>query len=422
MHILFLTDNFPPERNAPASRVYEHACYWVRWGHRVTVITCAPNFPEGKVYAGYRNRWYQVEEVDGIRVVRVKTFIAKNEGVVRRTLDYLSFMVTGFGAGLLQMRPDVVVATSPQFFTSIAGWAVAALRRLPFVFELRDLWPASISAVGALQARKVLHWLERLELFLYQRATKVVALTAAFKHDLVSRGIPAEHVEVVLNGFDFARYTPQPRDMNLTQQLGLAGCFTIGYFGTHGMAHALDRVLNAAALLRDTPAIRFLFVGAGAVRDALIAQAAQEHLDNVIFVPAQPKTRMPAYWSVCDLALVPLKNTPLFTTVIPSKIFEAMGMGRAIVLAAPEGEASQIVRGTGAGVVVPPECPTAMAQVIRELYHDKALVEWSALRALRAAPQFSREQQAHDLIHIFEQAIATPSSQTRMAHIPRIKW
>ena len=208
MHILFLSDNFPPERNAPASRVYEHACYWVRWGHRVTVLTCAPNFPEGKVYAGYSNRWYQVEEVDGIRVVRVKTFIAKNEGVLLRIGDYLSFMVTGFLAGLLQTRPDVVVATSPQFFTVVAGWAVAALRRRPFVFELRDLWPASIHAVGALQASTALRLLERLELFFYRRAAKVVALTEAFKHDLVSRGIPAEHVEVVLNGFDFARYTP----------------------------------------------------------------------------------------------------------------------------------------------------------------------------------------------------------------------
>jgi len=412
VHILFLTDNFPPERNAPASRVYEHACYWVRWGHRVTVLTCAPNFPEGKVYAGYRNRWYQVEEVDGIRVVRVKTFIAKNEGVLLRILDYLSFMVTGFVAGLLQRRPDVVVATSPQFFTVVAGWAVAALRRLPFVFELRDLWPASIQAVGALRASTALRWLERLELFFYRRAAKVVALTEAFKHDLVARGIPAEHVAVVLNGFDFARYTPQPRDMSLTQQLGLEGCFVVGYIGTHGMAHALDRVLDAAALLRDTPAIRFLFVGAGAVRDALIAQAARQHLENVMFVPAQPKTRMPAYWSVCDLALVPLKDTPLFTTVIPSKIFEAMGMGRAIVLAAPEGEASQILRATGAGVVVPPECPTAMAHAIRELYHDKALVERSARQALRAAPQFSREQQARDLMQIFEQVVGTsPSSR-----------
>jgi colanic acid biosynthesis glycosyl transferase WcaI len=402
MHILFLTDNFPPERNAPASRVYEHACYWVRWGHRVTVLTCAPNFPEGKVYTGYCNRWYQVEEVDGIHVVRVKTFIAKNEGVLLRILDYLSFMVTGFVAGLLQTRPDVVVATSPQFFTIVAGWAVAALRRLPFVFELRDLWPASIHAVGALRASAALRCLERLELFFYRRAAKVVALTEAFKHDLVSRGILAAHVAVVLNGFDFARYTPQPRDMSLTQQLGLEGCFVVGYIGTHGLAQALDRVLDAAALLRDTPAIRFLFIGAGAVRDALIAQAAQQYLDNVMFIPAQPKTRMPAYWSVCDLALVPLKNTPLFTTVIPSKIFEAMGMGRAIVLAAPEGEASQIIRATNAGVIVPPECPTAMARAIRELYYDKALVERSALHALRAAPQFSREQQARELMQIFE--------------------
>ena len=410
MHILFLTDNFPPERNAPASRVYEHACYWARWGHRVTVLTCAPNFPEGKVYAGYGNRWYQVEEIDGIHVVRVKTFIAKNEGVLLRILDYLSFMAIGFLAGLLQTRPDVVVATSPQFFTVVAGWAIAALRRLPFVFELRDLWPASIRAVGALRAGTALRWLERLELFFYRRAAKVVALTEAFKHDLVSRGIPAEHVAVVLNGFDFARYTPQPRDMSLTQQLGLEGCFVVGYIGTHGMAHALDRVLEAAALLRDTPAIRLLFVGAGAVRDTLIAQAAQQHLDNVIFVPAQPKTRMPAYWSICDLALVPLKNTPLFTTVLPSKIFEAMGMGRAIVLAAPEGEASQIIRATGAGVVVAPECPTAMARAIRELYHDKALAEQSAMHALRAAPQFSREQQARDLIHIFEQVVGMSAS------------
>jgi colanic acid biosynthesis glycosyl transferase WcaI len=413
VHILFLSDNFPPERNAPASRVYEHACYWVNWGHRVTVLTGAPNFPEGKVYAGYRNRWYHVEEIDGIHVVRVKTFIAKNEGVLLRILDYLSFMVTGLLAGLLQTRPDVVVATSPQFFTVIAGWAVAALRRRPFVFELRDLWPASIHAVGALRESTALRCLERLELFFYQRAAKVVALTEAFKHDLVARGIPAEHVEVVRNGFDFARYTPQPRDMSLTQQLGLEGCFVVGYIGTHGMAHALDRVLEAAALLRETPAIRFLFVGAGAVRDALLTQAAQQHLDNVIFVPAQPKARMPAYWSVCDLALVPLKDTPLFTTVLPSKIFEAMGMGRAIVLAAPEGEASQVIRTTDAGVIVPPECPTAMARAIRELYRDKALVERSARQALRAAPQFSREQHARDLMHIFEQIVCTKSSRRR---------
>src|SRR6516162_1896878 len=240
MRILFLTDNFPPERNAPASRVYEHACYWVHWGHKVTVLTCAPNFPEGRVYEGYGNRWYSVEEMDGIHVVRVKTFITQNEGVMLRTLDYLSFMIASFWAGLWQVRPDVVVATSPQFFTTVGGWALSRVRRLPFVFELRDLWPASIMAVGAMRENVVLRWLERLELFLYHSSAKVVALTEAFKHDLLARGIPAEKVEVVINGVDLTRYSPRHPDANLRKQLGLEGCFVVGYLGTHGMAHALD--------------------------------------------------------------------------------------------------------------------------------------------------------------------------------------
>lgn len=410
MHILFLTDNFPPERNAPAIRVYESASYWVLWGHQVTVLTCAPNFPEGKVYEGYRNGWYRVEVMDGIRVVRVKTFITQNEGVLLRTLDYLSFMVASFFTGLLQARPDVVVATSPQFFTAVSGWALTAVRRLPFVFELRDLWPASISAVGAMRENVALRWLERLELFLYHRAAKVVALTAAFKNDLVARGVPGDKVDVVFNGVDLQRYTPRSRDTTLIKQLGLEGCFVIGYLGTHGMAHALDRVLDAAKLLQDIPSIRFLFVGAGAARAALVEAATKGHLDNVIFVPAQPRTSMPAYWSVCDLALVPLKDTPLFTTVIPSKIFEAMGMGRAILLTAPEGEASQIIRETGAGVIVPPESPAALARTVQELYHDQALLERIATNSIRSAPQFSREKQVRNMIKILEEVVVTSRS------------
>jgi len=410
MHILFLTDNFPPERNAPANRVYESASYWVLWGHQVTVLTCAPNFPEGRVYEGYRNCWYQVEIMDGIRVVRVKTFITQNEGVLLRTLDYLSFMVASFFTGLLQARPDVVVATSPQFFTAVSGWALAAVRRLPFVFELRDLWPASISAVGAMRENAALRWLERLELFLYHRAAKVVALTAAFKNDLIARGVPGDKVDVVFNGVDLERYTPRSRDTTLMQQLGLEGCFVVGYLGTHGMAHALDRVLDAAKLLQGIPSIRFLFVGAGAARAALVEAATKGHLDNVIFVPAQPRTSMPAYWSVCDLALVPLKDAPLFTTVIPSKIFEAMGMGRAILLTAPEGEASQIIRETGAGVIVPPESPAALARTVQELYHDQALLERIATNSIRSAPQFSREKQVRNMIKILEEVVATSRS------------
>jgi colanic acid biosynthesis glycosyl transferase WcaI len=411
MHILFLTENFPPERNAAASRVYERACYWVKWGHQVTVITSAPNFPEGKIHPGYRNRWYQVEQREGIRVVRVKTFVAANEGVVLRTLDFVSFMLTGFFGGLAQARPDVVVATSPQFFTAVAGCALAAVRRRPFVFELSDLWPASITAVGAMRDNFGLRMVERLELFMYRRAARIVALTSAFKTDLVARQVPAEKISVVINGVDMTRYRPRPRDTKLAAELNLEGCFVVGYIGTHGMAHALERVLDAAELLlRQQPEVRFLFVGPGAAREGLVAQAAQRRLSNVIFVPAQPKETMPAYWSLCDLALVHLKDTPLFQTVIPSKIFEAMAMGCPIMLAAPDGEAAGIVRQTGAGVVLPPENPPALAAAIGELCADPAQLKEMARKALAAAPLFTREKQAHDMFAALEQ-VAPPAQE-----------
>src|SRR5258708_7712811 len=151
MRILFFTENFPPEVNAPASRVYERACYWVRWGHDVTVVTTAPNFPDGVLFAGYENRIHHVEDMNGIRVVRVKTFISANRGFLLRTLDFMSFMAAAYLAGLFEQRPDVIIASSPQFFTAVGGWALAATRRIPFIFELADLWPASIAAVGAMK-------------------------------------------------------------------------------------------------------------------------------------------------------------------------------------------------------------------------------------------------------------------------------
>jgi len=148
MHILFLSDNFPPEVNAPASRTFEHCREWVKAGHQVTVISCVPNFPKGRVYAGYRNRLWQTEIIEGIRLLRVWSYITANEGFVKRILDYQSFMVAATLAGLLVRRVDVVVGTSPQFFTVCAAWVLSVFKRIPFVFELRDLWPESIKAVG----------------------------------------------------------------------------------------------------------------------------------------------------------------------------------------------------------------------------------------------------------------------------------
>jgi len=402
MKILFLTENFPPETNAAATRVYERACYWARWGHEVTVLTCAPNFPDGILYPGYANRWRQVEGMDSIRVVRVKTYMAANRGTVRRTLDFLSFMISAFGAGLFEQRPDVVSATSPQFFAAVGGWALGLVRRVPFVFELGDLWPASIVAVGAMRPSFGLRLMEKLELFLYRRSAAVVALTHAFKQNLVGRGIEAEKISVVINGVDTWRYGPRGRDRELAEETGLAGKFVVGYVGTHGMAHALSNVLDAAERLRDEPGIAFLLAGGGAERDMLVADAERRGLENVVFLARQPKERMPAVWSLCDVALVHLKNSPVFQDVIPSKIFEAMAMGLPVLMAAPQGEASAILEADGAGLHVPAEDPDALAGAVRRLAGDAQLRNKLAAASLAAAPNHSRERQARDMMAVLQ--------------------
>jgi glycosyltransferase involved in cell wall biosynthesis len=400
VHILFLTENFPPERNAAATRVYERACYWVKWGHEVTVLTCAPNFPEGKVFSGYRNKWYQAEMADGIRVVRVKTFITANEGIVLRTLDFLSFMGSAMVAGLFQKNPDVVISTSPQFFAAVGGWGLAGLRGKPFIFELGDLWPASIAAVGAMGQNVFLRWMERLELFLYRRSSAVIALTASFKEDLVRRGIPSGKIAVVINGVDIPRYAPRPRDVGLAKIYGLDEHFVVGYIGTHGMAHALEKVLDVAERMQRLPDIRFLFVGGGAGKAKLEEELAKRKLKNVVLVPPQLKERMPEFWSLCNVALVHLKDTPVFESVIPSKIFEAMGMGLPILLASPKGEASRIVEKEEAGLWVPAEDPAALEGGVLRLKNDSEFYRLCASRSHAAAPRYSRERQARDVLKV----------------------
>jgi colanic acid biosynthesis glycosyl transferase WcaI len=413
MRILFLTENFPPETNAAATRVYERAVFWMRWGHQVTVLTTAPNFPQGKLFDGYKNRWFQRETVDGIEIVRVKTFIAANEGVVLRTLDFVSFMVSAFVAGLFLRRPDVVVATSPQFFTAIGGWALAALRRLPFVFELGDLWPRSILAVGALPPGRVITCLERIELFLYRRSRAVVALTQAFKDNLVARGIAPEKVAVIRNGVDLDRYAPRARDTDRAALLGTADKFVIGYIGTHGLAHDLGNVLAAAEQLRDAPAIAFLLVGAGAERQRLIEEARRRALRNVVFVPMQPKEAMASIWSICDVALVHLKDSAAFAEVIPSKIFEAMAMGLPILLVSPAGEASRILAEDDAGLWVPAGDPTALANAARHLFAEAGLRQDLATRSLTAARRHTRERQAELFIAALESAVGAAAPSAR---------
>lgn len=401
MRILFISDNFAPETNAPATRLYDHAMHWVAAGHEVTVITGAPNFPEGRLFAGYKNAWRKVEMMNGIRVVRVKTYITANEGTLKRTLDYVSFMLSACFMCLFERRPDVVVATSPQFFSAIAGWAVSVLKRRPFVFELRDLWPASIIAVGAMKRSPLITLLERIELFLYRRAAAIVVVTESFRDILTARGVDGAKISVVFNGVDLDRYQPVAPDPALSREFGLENKFVVGYLGTHGMAHSLANVLEAAARLAPREDIAFFFAGSGAERRKVEEIVLHRQLTNVRMIPPQPKERMQALWSLCDLTVVPLRDSPVFVSVIPSKIFEAMGMAVPILMSIPDGEATSLIRRTGAGVCVPPENPPAMAAEIARLADSPETMAILRTNAVAAAPTFTRRALAARMLSVF---------------------
>ena len=400
MHILFLTDNFPPEGNAPATRTFEHAKHWISAGHKVTVITGAPNFPEGKVYRGYKNSWYSKTNMDGIEVVRVKTYIAENKGFALRILDFISFMISSFFAGLFQKKVDVIVATSPQFFTAVSGWALSIITRKKFVFELRDIWPASITAVGAMKHSKVIWLLEKLEVFLYHQADAIVSVTHSFKEELISRGIDEKKISVVLNGVDLTKYQPiNQKDENLSESIGIKEKFVVGYIGTHGLAHGLENVIAAAELLKDEPSIEFLFAGGGAQKEVLKELAKSKGLTNIKFLERQPKENMPKVWSLCDVSLISLKNIRLFETVIPSKIFESLAMGLPIVASIPNGEASELLSKTGASVYCEPESPMSLVDAIKYL-EGLSQNDFMKLKETAAisAQQFERKDLAEQML------------------------
>lgn len=401
MHILFLTDNFPPEVNAPASRTYEHALCWVARGCKVTVITCFPNFPEGKIFHGYKNKWYDSEVIDGINVVRVKTFISANEGIFLRTIDYLSFMFSSFFAGLFQKKPDVILATSPQFFTSISGWLLATVRRRPFIFELRDLWPISIVAVGVMRKSYIIKLLEKLELFLYKKSDAIVSLTDSFKLDLTSRGIDPNKIYVIQNGVDLGFYQPiEYKDSKLLSKHSIKNKFIIGYIGTHGMAHGLEVVIDAAKKLIKYPEILFLMVGSGASKNLIQRLAKSENLNNILFIDIQPKKRIKSYYSICDLSLIHLKNNEVFSKVIPSKLFESMGMGIPILMSLPKGEATKIVEDHKCGVIIPPEDGKLLANSILELKSNVKDLKQLRESSIKASKKFSREVKANEMLKI----------------------
>lgn len=370
MHILFLSHYYPPEVNAPASRTSESAKVWVKQGHRVTVVTAAPSHPRGKVYPGYKNRWITRDTLDGVELIRIWTFLAANEGFGRRILNFLSFPLSI----LLHMRgiprADVVISSSPQFFAGLAGWLLKR-RRQPWVFEVRDLYPDTIVAVGAMRNALGIRFLEWIERQAYRRADAIVSVTDSFVGHIRKRGATCP-IAVIKNGVDLAFYRTegaQEAARALRKELGLGDRFVAAYVGTHGVSQGLETVVEAAALMRDDPSVVFLLVGDGSERERLQRLANKQGLTNIRIVGQRPKADMPAIWGLTDASLVLLRRSDTFKTVLPSKMFEAMAMERPIILGV-KGEARAMLDAAGAGIGIEPDNAGELAAVVRRLARE----------------------------------------------------
>jgi hypothetical protein len=398
MRILFLTDNFPPEVNAPASRTYEHCREWAKKGCDVTVITCVPNFPKGKVFEGYRNKLWQKEVIDGIKVIRVWSYIVPNKGFLKRTLDYISFSVTSFLAGLF-VKTDVIIATSPQFFTALSGRVLAKWKRKPWIMEVRDLWPESIKAVGALKDNLFIRYFEWQEKRCYRSANKIVVVTDTFKREIEKKGISPDKIHVVKNGVNKELFKPTSKDHQLIDDLGIEGKFIVGYIGTHGMAHKLDFILDCAkALDNKDNNYHFLFIGDGAKKEELQAYNKQLGCSNVTMLDSVSKSEVSRYISILDVCLINLRKSPLFTTVIPSKIFENAGMGIPILLGV-EGEAKDIIESYDAGMTYEPENQTDFIEKLKEISISQNLQRFKE-GCLRLSADYDRTRLASDMLDI----------------------
>ncbi len=377
MKILFVSQYFPPEMGAPAARVYELARHWVQRGHQVTVLTGFPNHPTGVLLPEYRAKWRRLffrEQVDDIEVVRVWLMPFPNRKPHERILNYTSFWLSSSLAGLFLPRPDIVIATSPQLLVGVTGWWLGRVKRTPFVFEVRDLWPESLAAVGVSGQDSALYKaLRSIAKFLYRRCDRLVVVTPAFKDYLMANwGIRGEKISIVENGVETELFRPGD-DNGVRHQFGLEGKFVVSYIGTLGMAHGLDTLLETAARFPSGPSnVTFLIVGEGAEKPQLRDLAAKLGLGNVTFVSQQPRALIPNIIRASDACLVILKRREIFTTVIPTKLLEFMSCGRPVILGV-EGQSKEIVESAQAGLCIEPENVGALECAIRKLNSDPAL-------------------------------------------------
>lgn len=405
MRIAYVSQYFPPEPAAPAARASELGRAWARAGHAVSVITGFPNHPTGIVPTEYRGRVLATEQYDGLRVLRCWLAARPNRGVGPRATSHLSFMLSALLVGAPRMGGvDVVVASSPPLFTALAGLAIARLQRVPFVMDVRDLWPDAFAEVGVMRAGAATRALARLARALYLRAARVVVVTERFGERLVRQGVAPSRLAVVPNGADLEVFGSVPDGASARERLGIArDAFVAAYVGSHGRSQGLEVLLDAAA--RDTGTV-YVLVGDGAEREGLLSAAGERGLSNVRMFPSVPREEVPALYAAADVCLVSLRPLPIFETFVPSKLFEMLAAGRPVV-GALAGEAREILERSRGGVAVPPGDGAAVAAAVENLRARPTLRSEMGERGRTFVREhFDRERLAARYLAVLQSAVA----------------
>lgn len=375
LNILFLTQYFPPEVGAPQNRIFEFAKRLKDNGHNITVLTAMPNYPRGEIYEGYKGKRFLIENMDGIRVIRTWIYATKSKGFVKRLLNYFSFTFSSVFQGLkhLDRSIDVIIVESPPLFLGWSGYRISKKLKAKYVFNVSDLWPESAVKLGVLHNRLFIKLSTCLEEFSYRKADIITGQTRGIIDNISSRGFK-DKTYLITNGVDINLFGRDRANKQFIEENGLSGKFIAGYAGIHGLAQGLETIVKAANILREYDDIRFVFVGEGPEKQKLINMRDELKLNNIMFLPVQPKKNMPGIVASFDCALVPLKKLDLFKGALPSKMFETLASNVPIILSV-EGEAKELIESANAGICVEPENEKQIAEAVLKLYKNPELKE-----------------------------------------------
>ena len=409
-NILVLTHYFPPEIGAPQARLSEMSNCWVEEGNNVSVLTCFPNHPTGVVPDAYKSLYEKKklyhEKMGDLDVYRCWAYATPNKGVLKKLVGHLSFMFTSVLQGRNVVKgKDIILVSSPTLFCVISAFVFSRLYKIPYIFEVRDLWPAIFVELGIIKNKLIIGILEWIELFLYRNAATVVSVTEKFTENIVSRGIDKQKTNTIKNGVNLNNYYYREKNSKLIEELNLAGKFVVLYIGSHGISHSLCKIIDAAKRLEDIGQVHFLFVGEGAEKEKVVNYCKSLNLNNCSFLPGQKKERMVDFYSIMDVGLVPLRNIPLFDKFIPSKMFEIMGMQKPII-ASVRGEAAEILKESGAALICEPEDDEMIAANILRLFNDQQLaVNLGKCGREYAEKYYSRKKLANDYLEIMDKVL-----------------